>query len=61
MANKPEQHQKVIDTLQSETDHFFCVSIKDGEIFHDISVEGFTNKVAMIESIEEYLEQLKQS
>jgi hypothetical protein len=52
-------HKPVTEALKQHTEHFFCVSIKDGQIFHDVSVEGFENKVAMIEEIEKLLERLK--
>lgn len=52
-------HKIITEALKQHTEHFFCVSIKDGQIFHDVSVEGFENKVAMIDEIEKLLEKLK--
>lgn len=56
-----EKHSDIKVVLNDNADHYMCITIIDGQIYHDMSVEGFTEKVAMIDTIETLLEKLKKS
>jgi hypothetical protein len=55
------KHEQLVTQLEAHTDQHFCISIIGDDVYADIEVSGFTEKVAIITEIEKYLKALKQS
>lgn len=63
MKNKviEAKHSYIEAELDLNSDHHSCVTIIDGEVFVDVAVKGFNEKIRMVAELEEVIKQIENS